>query len=776
MREKDFTSLDFPRIKEILASFTKTPIGREKALSLLPFPSREEAEREFFLLSQLGDNSCSLSGIKDIREILIPLKEGMLLSPKSLLDIRQTIIGFRELRKIPKDIGSRELSDFLSQGEELAAKIGEMIDEDGEIKTTSSPLFRQLNEEIKNIRATIIKRLEVLRKEKPDLFWESEITIRNGRYCLPLKFFNKGKIPSIVHDLSESEKTLFVEPVFLVELGNQLVQAEREREEEKRRILSRLTEAVVAKKSILLFLLDFTGSLDLWLAKISFAQRFGGTKPVFTNDNYLEIISARHPLLLLKALDGERREVVPLDLKMADKKILVVSGPNAGGKTCLLKMIGLISLLSQCGIFPPCQRAVIPFFDNILTDIGENESLEEAISAFTAHLLNLKEILERSEGKKSLILLDEIGGATSPEEGGALACALIEELKKRDGIVIITTHLTMVKIFAYNDPEILQGGMEFNGKPTYRLLLGLPGESSALEIASLLNFPQEVISRAQHLRGEKFLSFSLKVKELTKEISDYQILNQNLKEKEKEAKELTAILTKRLREWEKKEKELRRGILREKELFLKESGRKIESLIAELRRIKEEPARDKKMVKEVIGASEKLIGQFKGEIKEEWKKLITNTNEVRIGDRVRVFRFDQEGEVLALDGELAKVSLGRLTIKIPRQELEVIEERKNLSERSSIRSQQGEKETHPPFSSLLNIRGEEKIFALEKVERFLEDALFYGCKEVKLLHGKGKGILRKAIWDLLAKDKRISEFREGRPEEGGSGVTIVKLR
>ncbi len=776
MRERDFLSLDFPRIKEILASFTKTPLGRERALSLLPFPSREEAEREFSLLSRLGDNSYSLSGIEDIRGVLIPLKEGMLLLPKSLLAIRQTIIGFRELRKIPKDIWPKDLTDFLSQGEELAAKIGEVIDEGGEIKTESSPLFQKWSEEMKNIRTTIIKRLEALRKEKPDLFWEGEVTIRNGRYCLPLKSFKKGRIPSIVHDLSESEKTLFVEPVFLVELGNQLVRAEREMEEEKRRILSRLTEAVVAKKSIILSLLDFVGSLDLWLAKISFSQRFGGSKPVFTNDNYLEIIGARHPLLLLKAVEGEGREVVPLDLKMTDKKVLVVSGPNAGGKTCLLKMIGLISLLSQCGIFPPCERAVIPFFDNILTDIGEKESLEEGFSAFTAHLLNLKEILEKSEGKKSLILLDEIGGATSPEEGGALACALIEELKQREGIVIVTTHLTMVKIFAYNDPEILQGGMEFNGKPTYRLILGLPGESSALEVASLLDFPRRIIARAQNLRGEGFISFSEKLKELAQEISDYRNLNQSLVEKEKEVKELSFILEKRLREWTKKEKELRREIIQEKEIFLRENREKMEKLISELRQWREKPSRDEKRVKEVIRESEELGEKLAAEMREERRRLITNKREAKVGDRVWIMRFDQEGEVLSLDGELAKVALGRLTIKIPRQELEVIEEKTNSSERSPIRSQRGDKETLIPFSPLLNIRGEEKVFALEKVERFLEDASFYGCKEVKLLHGKGKGILRKAIWDLLTKDKRISEFREGRPEEGGSGVTVVKLK
>ncbi|MEO0098856.1 MAG: Smr/MutS family protein [candidate division WOR-3 bacterium] len=771
MRLRDLESLDFPRVKEVLASFTQTPIGREKALSLSPFPNQEEVEKEFFRLSLLWGNRYALSGIKDLRETLIPLKEGMCLTPNTLAEIRQTILGLGELKRVPKEIWCENFSPFFTRIEGLAEKIGEAIDDFGEMKPEFSPLLKRLNEEAKSIRAEIIKKLEGIRRENPDLFWDGEITIRNGRYCLPLKSFKKGRLPAIVHDLSESEKTLFVEPISLVELGNQLVRREREMAEERRKILLDLTKGVVKEKSALLSLLDFAGLVDLWQAKISFAQRFGGTKPTFIKDDSLEIIGARHPLLLLKGV-----EVVPLDLVMKGKKVLVVSGPNAGGKTCLLKTVGLVVLLSQCGIFPPCQRAVIPFFDNLFTDIGENESLEEALSAFTAHLLNIKEILTSDGNKKSLILLDELGGSTSPEEGGALACALIEELKRRDGITIVTTHLTVVKLFAYNDPEVLQGSMEFKGKPTYQLILGLPGESSALEIASLLDFPQRIIIRAQNLRGENFISFSEKVKELAKEISDYQNRNRSLAEKEKKVQELNSLLEKRLREWEKKEKEWRREFIRAKETFLKENREKVEKLISELRQWRERPLRDEKRIKEIIKESEELFVKVMTEIKEERKKLITQRREVKVGDRVRIVRFDQEGEVLALDGELAKVSLGRLTMKIPSQELEVVEEKVNSSEGSPVASPRKDEDTLPPFSPLLNIRGEEKIFALEKVERFLEDAILYGCKEIKLLHGKGKGILRQAIWDFLAKDKRISEFREGRPEEGGSGVTVVKLK
>jgi DNA mismatch repair protein MutS2 len=770
MRERDLFSLDFPRIREILASFTQTPLGREKALALMPFPNREEAEKEFSRLERLKDASYSLSGIEDIRGILIPLKEGMTLSPQSLLTIRTTIASLMELRKIPDDLGLNGLKNLLSQGEELAKKIGAVIDDFGEIKLDSSPLLRGKIERQRNLRNLLIKRLEGIRKENPELFWQEEVTIRNGRYCLPLKSSKKGIFPGIVHDLSESEKTLFVEPLPLIDLGNQLVRLEREIEEEKRRILSELTNEVVGKREILLSLLDFAAIIDLLQAKISFARAFRGTRPIFTDNNSLEIIGARHPLLLLKG--EENKEVVPLDLKMVDKKVLVVSGPNAGGKTCLLKTVGLISLLSQCGIFPPADWVMIPFFDNIFTDIGESESIEESLSAFTAHLLNIKEILENSSDKRSLILLDEIGGSTSPEEGGALACALIEALKERDGITIVTTHLTLVKFFAYNHPEIMQGGMEFKGRPTYRFLPGLFGESSALEIAALLQFPERILKRAESFREEKFVSFSSKIKELEKEIGEYQRLNQRLKEKEKEIEEKGSLLEKRWREWEKEEKRLRREMIREKEIFLKESREKLTKVLTEFRRLQEKTFPDKKIEKKLMTRSEELLTELRAEIEKDREKLRRDRREAKVGDWVRILRFEKEGEVLEIDGEWAKVLVGRLPIKVLRKELEVMEgEGKNLPNQLRI-----DRETLPPFSPILNIRGEEKVFALEKVERFLEDALFYGCKEVKLLHGKGEGILRKAIWELLGKDKRISGFREGRPEEGGSGVTIVELK
>ncbi len=795
MRERDFLSLDFPRIKEILASFTTTPFGREKALALSPFATREEAEREISHLLCLGDTSIQLFGVKDIRKVLVSLKEGMALSPEELLDIRSTICGWRELKRLPEAILPQPQGlSLLRAALDLAAEISEVIDKGGGIKVEKFPILKRLVEEVKDLRGLIIKKLVAVKKENQHLFWEGEITLRNGRYCLPLKSEHKRKVPSIVHDLSESEKTVFIEPLPLVELGNQLISAEKRIEEEKKRILLELTKEVFQKRDILLSLADLVGTVDLWQAKREFSRRFGGTRPYFTTENYLEVIGARHPLLLL-----QDKEVVPLDLKMAEKKVLVVSGPNAGGKTCLLKTIGIISLLSQSGIFPPCQRAVIPFFDNIFTDIGESESLEESVSAFTYHLLNLKEILEKNNRGKNLILLDEVGNATSPEEGGALAIALLEKLKETDGFSIITTHLTTVKTFAYKHPEILLGSMEFRERPTYRLILNQFGDSSALEIASLLGFPEEIIQRARVLKGEKFTSLLTKIKELEAEAKSYRVLNQELAEREKEVTEMTSLLEKRLRELSKKEKEMRQAIIREKEAFFRENREKVEKVFAELRRQSETQERKKKTEREIEKEVRGLFESWEEEIKEERKSLITESEagrkslrrEVKVGDLVYIPRFAQKGEVLERNEKAARVRMGNIFLTMPVGELEVIlSEGKEETKKPIALARRCEKdeqdatfcrgsnlqEPTPTFSPLLNIRGEEMVFALEKVTKFLEDALFYGVKEVKLLHGKGKWILRNAIWQFLENDKRILEFREGNAEEGGSGITVVRLK
>ncbi len=768
MRERDLLSLDFPRIREILASFTQTPIGKEKARNLLPFNTQKEAEREFRRLEQIADFSFSGQGIKDIREELSSLKEGEVLSPLLILDIQPFLLMVKELKKLPPAIISptarlRLNPDDLSQ---LARKIKETLDEQGAIREKAFPIFQKLGEEIRRQRALIISKLETIRKKNSPLFREGEITLRGGRYCLPLKASQKGRIDGIVHDLSETGHTLFIEPLSIVEMGNQLVRAEKRYEEEKRKILRELSEEIYKRKESLLALADLVGEIDLLLAKRDFGRYFEGVKPTFITEGaapYLEIKGARHPLLLLKekTAQGEspfRPEVVPLNLVMADKKILIVSGPNAGGKTCLLKTVGLMALLAQCGIFPPAQRLTIPFFQNIFTDIGEKESLEEATSAFTSHLLNIKEMLKENVGC-SLFLLDEIGSATSPEEGSALALALIETLRQKAGIVIITTHLTNVKSHI-TAPDILLGGMEFKERPTYRLILGLPGESSALEIASLISFPKEIIDRARRFLGEDFLSLQEKIKKLEKEIQTYEELNRHLTEKDKEITELTSLLSQRIQELTKKEKSLRREILKEKERFLSENREKIERVIL---KIKEMMA-----TKEAVAAGKELIEDLKRDIKSERERLVTHKGEIKVGTRVYIPRFQKSGQVIEIDKGEAKLLIGKVKVILPIAELEIEEV---VPEESD-----DHREEIINFDPCLNIRGEEKVFALEKVERFLEDAGFYGVKELTIRHGKGEWVLRQAIWELLKEDQRVAEFREGRREEGGSGVTIVKLR
>ncbi|WP_188816536.1 endonuclease MutS2 [Calditerricola satsumensis] len=784
MDERALEVLEFPKILAALAEKTVSPLGREKAEALRPSTDpavvrtwQDETAEAARLLRH--HDAVPLAGVRDIRPLVSRAQKGGTLLPDDFVAIAQTLKTGRRLKafllKATAD-GTyphlRALAERLVSLADLEQAIGEAIGEHGEVLDSASPALRAIRAEIRALESRIRETLEGLIRNPATqkLLQEPLITVRNGRYVLPVKQEHRGAFGGIVHDQSASGATLFVEPQAVVALGNRLREAQRREEREIARILAQLSAKVAAAGEALLANAETLGQLDFVFAKAHLAREQDAGKPALNTKGYLVLRRARHPLI-------PRDRVVPIDVELGRTfTSLVITGPNTGGKTVTLKTIGLLTLMALAGLHIPAEAdSDVAVFSGVYADIGDEQSIEQSLSTFSSHMTNIIRILRRVDAN-SLVLLDELGAGTDPTEGAALATAILDYLHRRGVRTVATTHYSELKAYAYNRTGVMNASVEFDAetlRPTYRLLIGVPGRSNAFAIAQRLGLPEEIVTAARSQLGEDERRVEAMIASLEENQRRAEAERQEAERLRREVERLRDELARERERFAQEKNRLLEKAEREANQAVERARREAEAILAELReQAKAEQAsiREHRLIA-LRNQLDRARVRFAREAPPRPARK-ANPRPVREGDTVRVLTLDQKGTVLEKAGDQEwLVSVGLMKVKVKERDLELLEGEPQ-EEWVPVAAVKGGGSAVSPE---LDLRGHTVEEALVELDQYLDRALMAGLHQVTVIHGKGTGALRSGVQEFLKRHKHVRAFRLGGPGEGGSGVTVVEL-
>lgn len=786
MNDKALHTLEYDKIVRRLTAVCATSIGKEHAGRLHPTRDLREAKR---LLQETDEavramavkGSAPFGGITDVRPALTRAKLGGVLHPSELMEIAQLIAGIRKLKRYVASVTEEaaiplleDLCEPLTDCRPLEDEIRRCIDDQGEVLDAASPELASVRREIRVQEGRAREKLESMIRSSSvqKMLQEALITIRGDRYVIPVKQEYRGHFGGIVHDQSGSGATLFIEPEAVVQLNNKLRELKLREQKEIERILRRLSELTGAKADLLGEDTETVGLLDFIFAKAAMAVSEFATLPVMNDEGIVNLRRARHPLI-------DPKQVVPIDVELGrDYSAIIVTGPNTGGKTVSLKTIGLLSLMAMSGLFVTADEgSELCVFDGIYADIGDEQSIEQNLSTFSSHMTNLISILDRVTSR-SLVLLDELGAGTDPAEGSALAIAILEHLHRIGCRIVATTHYSDLKAYAYNREGIVNASMEFDAatlRPTYRLLVGVPGRSNAFAIAERLGLPASIIEHARGEVSEDELKVDSMIASLERDRiraeservtaerlrAEVEKLRQQIEEERRKFQEQKAKLLDEARE------EARRSVAKAK--------MEAEQIIADLRRMAMEEGASVKEHK-LIEARRRLEDAVPAEA-ERPRAARGKPAKIEPGDEVKVYSLGgQKGHVVELSGsEEAVVQLGILKMKVVLDDLEPV--RKAASTGPSVQTAPAVKRSREEnVRTELDLRGSTLDEAILEVDRFLDEAFLANIGQVYLIHGKGTGALRAGIQDFLRRHKHVKSYRLGNYGEGGAGVTVAELR
>lgn len=788
MEQRHLERLEFHKVKQQLAEHTRSPMGRELVENLLPRCSKLEVEhlqsqttegRELLRL----DPGADIGGWHDIRDEVKRASLGMVLEAGELEKVGKTLVVARRVKKFLLERRDRypilgDIASGLGDFGTLERRINKSILAGGEIADDASPQLGSVRRRIALTQQQIKDRLDrVIRSPKYQKYLQDPIvTIREGRYVVPVKQEYRSQVPGIVHDQSASGATVFIEPMGVVEANNELRRLLAAEKQEIYKILADLTEGVSQQAGELKDSLECLGQLDFIMAKARYSEQLNAWAPKLKENASLNIHKGRHPLL--------QGEVVPVSMHLGiDFDTLVITGPNTGGKTVTLKTVGLLVLMAMAGLHVPAGEGTeIGIFKQVYADIGDEQSIEQSLSTFSSHMSNIVKVLEGVQAG-SLVLLDELGAGTDPTEGAALAQSILEYLHNSGARTIATTHYSELKNFAYTRERVNNASVEFDPvtlKPTYRLILGKPGRSNAFEIARRLGLNDKVVARAKEYLTEE----QVEVSEL---MHNLEVAKHEAERERAEAEELrreAGILRERYR---KKEKELdlrRQEILEKARIEAREMVRRAkfesEEIIKQLRaKFDEKGARNREAA---IQNARKELKMMRGRYAEKEKKNVNNQGkalklkDIKPGQEVFVPRFNQKGIIVEPPNNNEEVQVQMGIIKVNLSVSELIAAAKEEKKVSFQGSSSLVKQKTRDISTKLDIRGMRAGEALERLDKYLDDAGLAGLEKVCIVHGKGTGALRSAIHEQLKIHHGVKSFRLGEHGEGDSGVTVVELK
>jgi DNA mismatch repair protein MutS2 len=778
--------LEFAAVLELVAGFAGGDRSKDAIRAFRPADSAEASIRlqeetvELMRLVESGEN-VPLSGWRDSHRLVSAAKaEGHLFTGEELSIIANAEAKAAEVSRFLKRHEDRLLLLSARRGafslqSEFIESVGRAIGKDYEVLDRASGKLAKLRKELGVLRNRLRRSVSDFAGRIGGGKGYEFVTIRGERYVVSLPRGEASRVKGIVHQTSGSGASLFVEPLEFVDENNRLESMLQEERDEITRILLDLSLDVLRRKDALLGNQDLLLALDLVSARASFARRFRCVMPEHGADGRLALRGARHPLLEKRlAEEGAGRAVKPLDLVCdGDLKALVISGPNAGGKTIALKTVGLIVLMDRSGLLAPCDHGTaVPFYDEVFVDIGDDQSIEKSLSTFSSRIVRLKHILERSSDR-SLVLIDEIGDGTDPEEGAALAEAALERLIRSCGRVIVTTHLKALKGWAHGAPGARNATLEFDPdrlEPLFVLRMGVPGRSWGIEMAGRLGLPRDVIERAtaglssESLRLEELLAHLEKTERV---VADKRA---ELVEKERLLSELIESYHDRLDRFQEDRDALVSKARAEALDIVSSTRRDMENIIREIKTTQA----DRSAIREGHARVEEKRSQFEKKLPAKKSAPRARPEELRPGMWAEIASLGKEGRIVSLDASRAFLELeGGLRVETNVRDLR----RSSAGERArGARKASWTMETHTAVSSEISVRGLEKAEALERVDEFLDRAVLQGFRTVTVIHGIGKGILKRALYDVLRKDPRVSSVRPGEPAHGGDGVAIVDLR
>lgn len=784
--EKEFTTLEFDKVLAALAEHAVSPAAKELCLSLSPAETREDAEKALGQTASaekllLNFGAPSFGSLKDVTGACARAQNGAQLAPSELLAAANVLKLTERLKKFLDE--HLDESDALSEGRYslvpnnyLADKILSSFVGEDEVADGASPALREIRRKQSQARNKIKSSLDSLvrSQQTQKYLQENIVTQRNGRYVIPVKAEYRSEIAGLVHDTSSSGATLFIEPMSVVNANNELSELDAKERAEIDRILSALSSEVGDYAETISEDFRTARFFDFCFAKARYAAALRAVRPELNENGVIQAEKARHPLI-------SKDKCVPIDIALGDKySALIVTGPNTGGKTVSLKTTGLLCLMAKSGLFVPCRdEAKIGFFDRVFADIGDEQSIEQSLSTFSAHMANISSILTQIT-PNSLVLMDELGSGTDPVEGAALAIAIIEQMQATGARIMCTTHYAELKLYALQTPDVENASCEFDVatlKPTYRLIIGIPGKSNAFAIASMLGISEDIINNAKfHLDNE-----SVKVErvladlEISKKTAQFDI------ERAEHIRQKAADELKKAREEREKiladaEKDAQKS--RQKALDMIESARREAQVVTdELDRLRKEKERAdfKKNIEATRAATEDRLDKLEEKIEtrpKEKKKPLERP--LKVGDSVRVYSMNKEGEVLE-EPKSGKVMLqiGSVKMRFPLEDLEIIKPKQPKQQQTTLDIES--RATRRAVSEL-DLRGVTVMEAERMVDEYIDECSLSGLKVVSVIHGKGTGALRAAVQQRLKRNKLVESYRLGTFGEGESGVTIVTLK
>ena len=793
MNEHALKVLEFHKVSEAVSVRAVSGPGRAEALSFAPSSDIKEVTLRLKEADELKKYLTSRHEfpIRGLKDISVQLKkaavEGAALSPEELLKVLSVARASRlmksALAKVKQDYPTLiKRAASLSVFENIEMDIARAIGEDSEVLDSASPELKRIRHALTQVRSRLNRELESIIQSSSysKAIQEPVITMRGDRYCLPLKTNFRTYLQGIVHDHSQTGSTVFVEPAATVELNNRLVGLRNDEVREIERILWRLTATVRESGDLLEASYLALVKLDALYAVSQFALDIDGNLPSVNDRGYVELKDARHPLLVMSKGKGA---TVPLDIKLGREfDTLVITGPNTGGKTVVLKTLGLLVLMAQSGfLIPAAPDSVIPVFEDVYSDIGDEQSVEQNLSTFSSHM-NQIVLMLGGANKSSLVLLDELGAGTDPSEGSALGVAIIEELHRRGTKTVVTTHHGALKVFAANTPGVMNASVEFDPEtlmPTYSLAIGRPGRSSAILVASRLGMPKGVLERAKEGRAAGEAELDTLIEKLEKEA---QAAREDRRKAAQEAQSARAE-KERLQELVRRaEDERREAVQKAKEKAqnvinsLKFKLRELEDLAKKAAAKSPERAEVKKHSEEV----QALEAQLKDEAAAPAPGRGLEMEALSVGDTVKVYKYNRLGQVVEIKKDKKKVvvQLGTMRVTLSPSELELstrsAPDRARTTAFTVSRAEEDEDETSPGME--LNIIGLRVEEALPKVQKFLDKSTLSGMGSVRIIHGRGTGALRKAVREELTITPGVKDFHDETFELGGDAVTVVVFK
>ncbi|MCD7916743.1 MAG: endonuclease MutS2 [Tannerellaceae bacterium] len=812
---------DFDKVRQLLRKKCLSPLGKERVTEM-EFSSEFRQVTKW--LDQTGEFVRILNGDEefpsvyffDVRYSLKRIRpEGTHLDERELFDLKRSLQTIHDMVRFFRPVEGEEilypsltaLSGNISVFPQLISRIDSILDKFGHIKDNASPSLSQIRKDLAATMSGISRSLNsILRSAQAEGIIDKEVTptMRDGRLMIPVVPAFKRKIKGIVHDESASGKTVFIEPEVVVEANNRIRELEGDEHREIMRILTDFTDTVRPMIPEILQSYEFMADIDFIRAKALFAEQIHGIRPVVENTPQIDWYHAIHPILFL-SLQKQNKQVVPLDITLDEqKRLLLISGPNAGGKSVCLKTVGLLQYMLQCGLLIPLyENSRTGIFSHIFIDIGDEQSIDNNLSTYSSHLINMKFFLRNCD-EKTILLIDEFGSGTEPQIGGAIAQALLERFNRKQSFGVITTHYQNLKHFAEDTPGIVNGAMLYDRhlmQPLFKLAIGNPGSSFAVEIARKIGLPEDLISKASSIVGSDYIHMDKYLQDIVRDKRYWETKRQNIRQQEKRLEEITGRYETDLQTVDKQRKEIIREAKAEAEHIISEANARIENTIRSIKEAqaeKEQTRLARKALEEfkasVLSAKEadtritRKMEKLKERQEKKRKKQTSptptsttfNKEVIEAGDQVRLKGQQSAGTVLESDGKEAVVAFGMIKSTVKLDKLEKVSKgqiKKEMKKSTFVSSQTTEdmREKKLNFKQELDVRGMRGDEALQAVTYFVDDAILVGVSPVRILHGTGSGILRQLIRDYLRTVPGVRYYHDEHVQFGGAGITVVEL-